>query len=60
MNKKLNTLLFLSLSVLIAILMTGITSGELNSSVYWIGIINIFTSIILITEISFRELEKYE
>jgi len=60
MNKKLNTLLFLSLSVLIAILMTGVTSGELNLSVYWIGIINIFTSIILITEISFRELEKYE
>jgi len=59
MNKTLNTLLFLSLSMLMAILMTGIISGELNPPVYWIGIISIFFSIIMSTEIAFRELEKF-
>lgn len=60
MNKAINTLLFLSLSILIAILMTGIISGEINPPVYWIGVISILLSIIMFAEIVFRELEKYE
>jgi 4-hydroxybenzoate polyprenyltransferase len=59
MNKTLNTLLFLSLSMLMAILMTGIISGELNPPVYWIGVISILLSIVMSAEIAFRELEKF-